>query len=442
YVKKRVFDQIKSVSIIVLYLIFFQIFILGLPIVKIIPITIGIFLVILGLAFFMEGLVLGIMPLGEISGVKLPQKTFLLPILIFAFIIGLGATFAEPSIGILKASGSFIKPWSAPLLFVILNKYSFLLIISIGIGVGIAVLFGILRFIYNWSLKPFIFIIIPILLSISFYGNFDKNISSIIGLAWDCGGITTGPVTVPLILSLGIGISRVYSNKSGVANGFGVVTLASAFPIFTVLLLGFFLNGMVIKPINEDNFYKAENRNEVLNLFKDEDDFFRYTIRYGSKQSIESIFVSKKMDKMNFVLELIKTEKDFNKYFSNKEDFYKFLDKNYETLEIQLIKQKFESTNYNGYQENKKPLALKILLKNFLVSSQAILPLSIFLILVLFIIREKIRYFDEIMLGIFFALVGMTFFNIGIDIGLSNLGNQVGYKLPSSFKTIQLEDQK
>lgn len=442
YAKKRVIEQVKSISLIIIYLILFQILILGLPVLKILPITIGIFLVIIGLAFFLEGLVLGLMPLGEICGVKLPQKTILPVILIFAFILGLGATFAEPAIGVLKAAGISIKPWEAPLLFLLLNKYSFFLVISVGIGVGLAVLFGVLRFIYNWSLKPFIFIIIPILLSISIYCLFDKNLISIVGLAWDCGGITTGPVTVPLVLALGIGISRVYANKDGgVASGFGVVTLASAFPIFTVLLLGIILNNQIIQPTSEKEFYKAENLTKILNLFNDEDDLLSYTITNSSTESIDSFFKNSQKDKFSFFNKLANDEIMRKKYFISNSSFISVIEKTFEKHEeIKLI----TSLNLNSKkdQNKKESVVINTLLKNFMLAFQAILPLSLFLLFVLFLMREKIRYFDEIILGILFALIGMTFFNIGITFGLSDLGNQVGNKLPSSFKTIELEDQK
>ena len=98
------------------------------------------------------------MPLGETCGIRLPQKTVLPVIPLFAFILGLGATFAEPAIGVLKSAGSSVTPWDAPLLFLLLNKFSGYLVWSVGIGVGIAVLFGMLRRLYYWSLKPFIYV--------------------------------------------------------------------------------------------------------------------------------------------------------------------------------------------------------------------------------------------------------------------------------------------
>ena len=109
YVRKRVVEQVKAVWLIVLYLIAFQTLLLDLPIFGATVISFGIVLVVVGLTFFMEGLLLGLMPLGELIGIRLPQKSRLPTILAFAFILGVGATFAEPAVGILKVAGSSVK---------------------------------------------------------------------------------------------------------------------------------------------------------------------------------------------------------------------------------------------------------------------------------------------------------------------------------------------
>jgi hypothetical protein len=80
--------------------------------------------------------------------------------------------------------------------------------------------------------------------------------------------------------------------------------------------------------------------------------------------------------------------------------------------------------------------------RNAMLAFQAVIPLALFLILVLLVVlRERLPQTDEIMLGIGLALVGMTLFNIGIEIGLAKLGSQVGQRLPSSFKAVALPEQ-
>ena len=77
---------------------------------------------------------------------------------------------------------------------------------------------------------------------LSLYAWSDPNLQSILGLAWDCGAVTTGPVTVPLVLSLGIGIANAAGKGNSSLSGFGVVTLASLFPILAVLILSVFVS--------------------------------------------------------------------------------------------------------------------------------------------------------------------------------------------------------
>jgi hypothetical protein len=146
--------------------------VLNIPVANALVVALRIGVVVLGLAFFMEGLFLGLMPLGEICGIKLPQKTVLPVILIVAFVLGLGATFAEPAIGVLKSAGSSVKAWDAPLLFLLLNKHSAYLVWSVGVGVGVAVIFGMLRFLYHWSLKPFIYVLYSMIGAVSVWGLF------------------------------------------------------------------------------------------------------------------------------------------------------------------------------------------------------------------------------------------------------------------------------
>jgi len=241
YVRRNFMEQVNGIWFIVAYLILFQLLVLNLPIVFAGMIATGIFVVAVGLMFFMEGLRLGLMPLGEMIGSVLPRASRMPTILGFAFLLGIGATFAEPAIAVLKAAGAGVSPHDAPLLFSLLNDFSSQLVTCVGIGVGLAVLLGVLRFFYAWPLKILAIPTVGLLLALSLYFSTVPELADILGLAWDCGAVTTGPVTVPLVLALGIGVCRVVSSGSGGGghSGFGIVTLASLFPILAVLLLAF-----------------------------------------------------------------------------------------------------------------------------------------------------------------------------------------------------------
>ncbi len=290
YIWTRVLDQVKSVCLIIVYLVLFQNIILGISVAHALVIAAGIGLVIVGLTLFMEGLVLGLMPLGERVGVRLPQRAGLGFIVLFAFLLGLLATLAEPAIQVLQAAGKSINAWEAPLLFLLLNRHADLLVFSVGGGVGLAVALGMIRFYRSWSLKPLIYFLVGPLLIVTAWAFFDLNLRSITGLAWDCGAVTTGPVTVPLVLALGVGISRMVGNIESGTTGFGVVTLASLFPVLAVFILGIALSGSVPDPMDEAAFFQKENRAQTQALFESENHMAAYALLHAGNEGQLAFF--------------------------------------------------------------------------------------------------------------------------------------------------------
>lgn len=229
-------DQLKACLPIVLYLVFFLLVIFRAEMTNPASFIPGILFVVVGLMFFMEGLKLGLMPFAETIGNTLPKKATISVLLGFTFLVGVGATLAEPAIGVLKTVGNSVDHQRAPLLYDYLINHTNTLIIMMAIGVGVATFLGILRFIKQWSLKLLIFPVLSAVLIVTAYAHFVPELRSIIGLAWDCGGVTTGPVTVPLVLALGIGVARARGASDTGMSGFGIVTLASLFPILFVML--------------------------------------------------------------------------------------------------------------------------------------------------------------------------------------------------------------
>ncbi|MDX8388788.1 MAG: DUF1538 domain-containing protein [Ghiorsea sp.] len=241
YISARFLEQIKAVFPLALYLILFQILVLNQAVSEPLTIASGLLAVIIGLMLFMEGLNRGLMPFGEVIGQNLPAKVSLPVVLIIAFLLGIGVTFAEPAIGALQAAGSILKVENAPYLYTLLNNWSGTLVLIVGFGVGLAVILGTLRLLYNWSLKPFIYASLAPALGLTVWLMQDPELAKVLGLAWDCGAVTTGPVTVPLVLALGIGIASTAGRGSSALSGFGIVTLASLFPIIGVMLLSLFV---------------------------------------------------------------------------------------------------------------------------------------------------------------------------------------------------------
>jgi hypothetical protein len=423
YLARKIVEQIKSLSFIIIYLVLFQILILNLPVVYSFMIAAGVALVIGGLTFFMEGLELGLMPFGEIIGSVLPRKSKLPVIMIFSVLLGIVATLAEPAIFVLKAAGSGVKPDEAPLLYSLLNDFSNQLIICVGFGVGLAVLLGVLRFLYGWSLKVLIIPLVLILISLTIWSHFNEALVSIMGLAWDCGAVTTGPVTVPLVLALGIGVCRIVSGGKSEGGGFGIVTLASLFPIIAVFLLGIF-------HYQKDDFYgrpnykgkkivsKSNIKKEVLNS-KIAGEF--------TLQEWETFQKTGDFPGPSFVVGYDGGER----VLKNGKIYHK-------NPTIIYGKQNQDNVNLKSLKHwDPKMVILEKVKEGAMTSIQAIIPLCLFLYFILrLVLREKIPKADEILIGIIFSVFGMWIFVLGIELGLTPLGGQLGSNIPGAFTTI------
>ena len=261
YTATRIMEQVSAVVPLAAYLMLFQLFVLQQPIGSALTLCLGLIAVIVGLAVFMEGLNTGLMPFGTIIGDNLPKKATMGVVLLIIGILGVGVTFAEPAIGALQAFGASVDVTKAPYLYELLNNWTMPLVLMVGGGVGIAAILGTIRFVRGWSLKPMIYGALAPVVLLTFYCWNDPYLNTILGLAWDCGAVTTGPVTVPLVLSLGIGIANAAGKGDSSLSGFGVVTMASLFPILAVLILAIYCS-FVITP--EEIIAAAQSASAVV----------------------------------------------------------------------------------------------------------------------------------------------------------------------------------
>ncbi|MFT5208575.1 MAG: hypothetical protein ACI9CE_000289 [Flavobacterium sp.] len=200
YVSVRFMEQFSAVVPLAVYLVLFQVFILRQSVADSATIGVGLIAVIMGLMIFMEGLKVGLMPFGELLGTSLPAKASLPVVVFVVFLLGIAVTFAEPAIGALQTAGSLVDVVQAPYLYTLLNDWSGILVLSVGVGVGLAASLGTVRFIYGWSLKPLIYMTLAPVMLVSIYMALDLELSKVLGLVFDCGAVTTGPLTVPLVL--------------------------------------------------------------------------------------------------------------------------------------------------------------------------------------------------------------------------------------------------
>ena len=185
--------------------------------------VIGGLLLIVGLTIFLLGVDLGIQPMGERCGAELTKKRSLVLLLSSAFFIGFIVTAAEPDIQVFGDQVRGIFPF--------VNKIVITFVIAGGLG--LLLMLGLLRNVLNFSLKITLCIAYVLLFVITFFIP-----DSFIGIAFDSGGATTGPMTVPFIMALGLGVSAVRSNSG---SSFGLTGIASIGPVAAVLIYAFIL---------------------------------------------------------------------------------------------------------------------------------------------------------------------------------------------------------
>ncbi len=185
---------------------------------------IGSVLLIVGMALFTLGSEVSMTQIGTHMGAKLTKSRKLWLILTVSFLLGVAITVAEPDLQVLAAN--------------VPNIDTTVLIITVSVGVGIFLLLSMLRILLviplRWMLLVF-YALIFILAALV-----DKDF---LAVAFDSGGVTTGPMTVPFIMALGVGVSSIRSDSHAQTDSFGLVALCSIGPILAVMLLGFIYRG-------------------------------------------------------------------------------------------------------------------------------------------------------------------------------------------------------
>ncbi len=181
----------------------------------------GAVLLIIGMGFFQLGADTAMTPLGEGIGGQLWGSKKLPVILFICFLMGAVITIAEPDLQVLAAQVESIPNQT--------------LIWTVAVGVGIFLAVAVLRILFQISLSKILCILYLILFIISFLAP-----SEFVAVAFDAGGVTTGPMTVPFIMALGVGLCASRSDKDGSSDSFGLVSLCSVGPILMVMLLGIF----------------------------------------------------------------------------------------------------------------------------------------------------------------------------------------------------------
>ena len=187
------------------------------------------FFLILGIGLFNLGADLAMTPMGEQVGSGLAKSKNLFIMLIIVFMLGLAITISEPDLSVLASQVSdFID--------------STTLIITVGIGTGIFLILAVLKIIFKVELSYLLMFFYMLLFALTSLVVINGN-SGFLALAFDAGGVTTGPITSPLILALGVGIARTLGGKDASENSFGLLAMCSVGPIIMVMILGITASG-------------------------------------------------------------------------------------------------------------------------------------------------------------------------------------------------------
>jgi hypothetical protein len=189
--------------------------------------------IILGLSLFLLGTDIGIIPVGQRTGSALMNRRSLPLLLMVGFVIGLIITIAEPQVQVLAQQVTTYIPS--------LNRTPLVLAISLGVGLFVSIAFAriVLAVSYRWVIVVFYLVVTLLaLFSDTFF----------LGIAFDAGGATTGPMTVPFILALGVGVAGVRKSKQSEQDSFGLVGIASIGPISAVLVMGIMASGDTLGP--------------------------------------------------------------------------------------------------------------------------------------------------------------------------------------------------
>ena len=190
---------------------------------------IGTFLLVIGMGLFTLGAQMSMMPMGQYVGSKMTKTKKLWLVLLVSFFVGVMITISEPDLTVLSEQISSISP--------------FALIFSVALGVGIMLVVAMLRVVLKIKLKYLLLFFYGIVFILAFFVP-----SSFLALSFDSGGVTTGPMTVPFIMALGVGVTAIRADKDADNDSFGLVSLCSVGPIIAVMLLGIVNNVTEIEP--------------------------------------------------------------------------------------------------------------------------------------------------------------------------------------------------
>lgn len=221
---KDLWGTAKSILPILVVLMAFQIIILRKPLTNIKELVVGFLLSVFGLNFFLKGVYLTIIPLGDSVGEGLVNIDNKYLITIIAFLLGYASTLVEPALRALAFEVEEVSVGAIP---------SKVLIHTVALGFGIGMAIGIFKILNKIPTSK---LVIPMLLVAAVLAYFAPR--EFVGVAFDSATSTTGPVNIPLNMAIAVGLARIVGSTDALIDGFGVIGITSLMPIVAVLTLG------------------------------------------------------------------------------------------------------------------------------------------------------------------------------------------------------------
>jgi hypothetical protein len=244
HILKYLFLKLRSAFMdllpILCVVVFFQLVILRQPFPQFADILFGSLLVLFGLMLFIEGLELGLFPIGGNMAFALTKKGSVFWIMVFAFALGFSTTIAEPALIAISNESARVSAEAG----LIENhdnaksSYALGLRLVVSFSVGIAILIGVFRILKGWPLYYILMAGYGLVILMTVIAP-----KEIIGIAYDTGGVATSTITVPLVTALGVGLASSIKGRNPLVDGFGLIAIAVMMPMIFVMAYGLFIYG-------------------------------------------------------------------------------------------------------------------------------------------------------------------------------------------------------
>ena len=219
--KEKIRESLSAVLPITGIVLMLSIFLIPMELGSVVMFLTGALMLIVGMGFFQLGAEMAMTPLGEGVGVQISRMKKLLTVLLTGFLMGVIITVSEPDLQVLAGQVPSVP--------------NMVLIMTVAVGVGLFLALAIVRIRYKISLSMLLIVCYLALILVSAFVP-----KEFLAVAFDSGGVTTGPMTVPFIMAMGVGLASVRSDKNAANDSFGLVALSSVGPILAVLILGCF----------------------------------------------------------------------------------------------------------------------------------------------------------------------------------------------------------